>query len=127
MSVDDSDLDGIPELPDPDAPAPVEMIPLFKMADEIYEMPKSPPAGLALEYLEKQVEDGPDAAAMWLMIEVLGPEVYKMLKEHPSLEFDQFNDVFDRIEKTLLGKKGQKASDRRGVRRRPGSKKSRGS
>ncbi|WP_149264296.1 hypothetical protein [Actinomadura sp. K4S16] len=128
MSVDDIDLADIPRIPEPTEPAKIEMVPLFVMGDDVYEMPKKPPAGLALEYLEKQVEDGPDAAAMWVMVEVLGEEVYTMLKDHPSLDFDQFNDIFERLEKNLLGGKGQKANRaQRGVRRRPASKKPRGS
>ncbi|GAA4082718.1 hypothetical protein [Actinomadura miaoliensis] len=128
MSVNDTDEDDIPELPDPDAPPEdVEMVPLFKMGGEVYEIPRRMPAGIALEYLEKQVTKGPDAAAMWVMTEVLGEDTYQMLKDHPSLEFDQLQDVFDRLEKHVLGGKGQKAAQgHRGVRRRKGSKKSRG-
>lgn len=141
MSVDDiDDLPEIPELPDPDEePEPEEMVPLFKMGETIYEMPAMVPAGLALEYLERQADpkQGPDAAGLWLVREILGDDTYELLKTHPKIDFDQFNAIFDRLEQHVLGAgkgsaAGKKNRGRSGVRPRPASrpsapKKSRGS
>lgn len=106
MSVNDADLDII-VLPstkaDDGADIEVEMEPLFELNDEIYQIPKKPSAGMALGYLERQTEQGPDAAVHWMMMEMLGEEGYDALKNHPTLDREILDKIIAKVERKVLG------------------------
>ena len=81
----------------------VEMVPVFEVDGDVYQVPKVPSAGLALGYLEIQSTQGPDAAVYWMMVEMLGEEGYDTLKNHPDLEREQMDAIISYIEKKVLG------------------------
>jgi hypothetical protein len=81
----------------------VPMEPLFELNDEVYLIPKKPSAGMALGYLERQTEVGPDAAIHWMMLEMLGEEGYDALKNHPTLERETLDQIIGKVEKKVLG------------------------
>src|SRR3546814_12578970 len=94
--------------------AEVPMEPLFELNDEIYLIPKKPSAGMALGYLERQTETGPDAAIHWMMVEMLGPEGYDALKNHPTLDRDVLDTIIQKVEKKVLGgMEGKRPSGKR--------------
>lgn len=106
MSVNDEDLDII-VLPSTKTAEgeeiEVPMEPLFELDDEIYQIPKKPSAGMALGYLERQTEQGPDAAIHWMMTEMLGEEGYGALRDHPSLDREVLDKIISKVEKKVLG------------------------
>ncbi len=105
MSVnDDLDIIVLPSTKSDDgADIEVEMEPLFELNDEIYQVPKKPSAGMALGYLERQTEMGPDAAIHWMMVEMLGQEGYDALKNHPTLDREILDKIISKVEKKVLG------------------------
>lgn len=106
MSVNDEDLDII-VLPSTKTAEgeeiEVPMEPLFELDDEIYQIPKKPSAGMALGYLERQTEQGPDAAIHWMMTEMLGEEGYGALRDHPNLDREVLDKIIGKVEKKVLG------------------------
>lgn len=81
----------------------VEMVPVFELDGDLYQVPAKPSAGLALGYLRMQSTQGPDAAVYWMMVEMLGEEGYDALANHPDLERDQMDQIIQYIEKKVLG------------------------
>jgi hypothetical protein len=81
----------------------VEMVPVFELDGEWYQVPKVPSAGLSLGYLEVQSQQGPDAAVYWMMVEMLGEEGFQALRDHPSLERADMDAIISYIEKKVLG------------------------
>lgn len=133
MSVNDEyeefeDADII-DLPSAEADDEVEMEPLFRLDGTVYQIPARPSAGMAFDYLEKQTTEGPDAAVYWMMVRMLGKEVYEKLRDHPNLPREQFDAILNRVENKVLGASPKKGKNRggRGGTRHPGSKKPRGS
>lgn len=104
MSVEDLDIIKLPSTKTEDgADLDIEMEPLFELNDEIYQIPAKPSAGMALGYLERQTEMGPDAAIHWMMVEMLGQEGYDALKNHPTLDREILDKIIGKVEKKVLG------------------------
>lgn len=99
-----------------------EMVDLFYLDGDTYQIPKHPPAGVALEYLKVAREEGPDAGAHWLLSEALGEEGYDALANHPTLDPDTLVQLLDAVRDHYLGDKGSGPTKRS----RGGRKKSRG-
>jgi len=102
----------------------VPMEPLFELDDEVYLIPQKPSAGMALGYLERQTEQGPDSAVHWMMTEMLGAEGYGALRDHPDLDREVLDTIIQRVEKKVLG--GMQGKGPSGKSRHRVSKKSRG-
>lgn len=100
----------------------VEMVDLFYLDDDVYQIPKTPPAGVALEYLKITREEGPDAGIHWLLSEALGSDGYDALTNHPTLDKDTLNRILEAVRDHYLGDKGAGPTRRS----RGGRKKSRG-
>lgn len=127
MSVDDStSLVKLPSLKK-SKEKPVEMVDVFELDDEIYQMPKNPSAGIALEYLKRQSEagGGPDRAIYYMLTRMLGEDVYDMLMDHPDLEQEHLEQIIKVVEEHMMGATQGKSQD--GSHRQTGSKRSRGS
>jgi len=104
MSVNDQDIIKLPSTRTAEGEeVEVPMEPLFELDDDIYQIPARPSAGMALGYLERQTEQGPDAAIHWMMTEMLGHEGYDALKNHPSLDREVLDAIIARVEKKVLG------------------------
>ncbi|MFD6094747.1 hypothetical protein ACFVWN_01080 [Nocardiopsis flavescens] len=87
------------------AERPVEMLDLFEIDDDVYQMPKNPSAGVALEYLDIATDQGPEKATKWLMEEAIGEEGYRALREHPELPVDDLERIIDAVKDHYLGSK----------------------
>lgn len=85
-----------------DAANEIETVELFKLDDKVYSVPKEVSAGVSLEYLERQSEEGPDAAIYFIMKKLLGEEAFNALKSHPNLKKDQLEQVMAAVEKHAL-------------------------
>lgn len=82
--------------------AKVETVDIFKLNGKTYSAPKKSSAGLSLKYLEKQAEEGPDAAVYFMFVELLGKEAYDALKNHPTLEKKDLDAIMAVVEKIAL-------------------------
>lgn len=80
----------------------VETVDIFELDDKIYSVPAKVSAGVSLNYLRKQVEEGPDAAIYYIMVTLLGQEAYDALANHPTLEKDDLDKVMTAVEKHAL-------------------------
>jgi len=80
----------------------VETIDIFKLDGKVYTAPKEMPFSAALEYMEAQVEQGPDAAVFMMLRSVLGQEAFDALKKNRNLTQEQFQSVVEVVEKHLL-------------------------
>lgn len=100
----------------------VEMVDLFYLDDDVYQIPKNPPAGVALEYLRISRQESPDAGAHWLLEEALGEDGYQALTNHPTLDHATLVRILDVVRDHYLGEKGAGPTRRS----RGGRKKSRG-
>lgn len=80
----------------------VETIDIFKLDGVTYSAPKEMPFGVALEYMEAQVEHGPDAAVFLMIKRVLGEDAFTALKTNRNLTQEQFQDVIERLEGLVL-------------------------
>lgn len=98
----------------------IEMIDVFELDGEVYQMPKKVSAGLGLKYLKIQAERGQDAAIYYMMLELLGDEAYEALMDHPSLDQEALDQILEVVEAHGLGA-GQGKSG--GANRRKRSKK----
>lgn len=126
MSVDgatDTKLIKLPSLKDSEES--IEMVDVFELDDEVYQMPKNPSAGIALEYLKRQSEGGPDRAIYYMLARMLGEDVYDLLMEHPSLTQEHLEQIIQVVEEHMLG--ATQGKNQNGSHRQKGSKKSRGS
>lgn len=81
---------------------PVEMVEVFILDNKTYSVPKEISAGVSLAYLEKQSEEGPDAAIYYLMKELLGTDAFDALKSHPRLKKSDLSKIMEIIEKHAL-------------------------
>jgi hypothetical protein len=82
-----------------------EVVEIFKQDGKVYSIPKELPFSAALEYMEAQVEHGPDGAAFIMLRSVLGKEAFNALKNNPNLTEEQFNEIFQTVEKHVLAGK----------------------
>jgi capsid portal protein len=79
-----------------------EKVEIFKLDGKVYGVPKHFSAGVVLTYLEKQAEEGPDAAMYYIMTEMLGKEAYKALMSHQNLKRDDLTRIMEAVEKHAL-------------------------
>jgi hypothetical protein len=76
---------------------------LFSIDGTEYTMLAEPGAGLALRYLDKIEEDGPNAGFKFGMEAMIGAEAYQALLTYPDLTRAQFRQVSKVVTDTLLG------------------------
>ena len=80
----------------------VETVDIFKLDGKVYSAPKEMPFSVALEYMEAQVEHGPDAAVFFMLKNVLGKEAFDALKGNKNLTSEQFQQVVETVEQHIL-------------------------
>lgn len=80
----------------------VKTVELFKLDDKVYSVPEEVSAGVSLEYLERQAEDGPDAAIYFIMKKLLGEDAFNALKNHPNLKKSDLEQIMAAVEKHAL-------------------------
>lgn len=79
-----------------------ETVEIFELDDKIYSVPAKVSAGVSLNYLRKQVEEGPDAAIYYIMTTLLGEEAFDALASHPDLSKGDLDKVMAAVEKHAL-------------------------
>jgi hypothetical protein len=80
----------------------VETVEVFKLDGKVYSLPKDVSAGVSLKYLQLQTEEGPDAAAYYIMREMLGQEAFDALANHPRLKKADLNKIMSVVEEHAL-------------------------
>ena len=80
----------------------IETIDIFKLDGKVYSAPKEIPFGVGLEYMEAQVEQGPDAAVFLMLKRVLGEEAFGVLKSNKNLRPEQFQQIVESLEGLVL-------------------------
>lgn len=107
-------------LPDSTVEADVEMVPLFTLDGDTYEIAKQYPASLSIGYLRRVKESGPEVAWAWLMEEVLGEEAMEALEKHPSITDEHMDQIGQIIRHHALGETKGKGPRRVTGRKRSG-------
>ncbi|MFE7461670.1 hypothetical protein ACWFMI_23525 [Nocardiopsis terrae] len=107
-------------LPDSTAEAEVEMVPLFTLDGQTYEIAKKYPASLSVGYLRQVKESGPEVGWAWLMEEVLGEDAMEALETHPSITDEHMDQIGQIIRHHALGATKGKGPRRVTGRKRPG-------
>lgn len=79
--------------------APPEMVDLFEVDGEMYQVPREPPASISLKYLEAAEQFGEGAANLYVLREMLGADGYEALSNCKTLTEDHLKWVVT----TLLG------------------------
>lgn len=80
----------------------VESVDIFKLDGKVYTAPKALPFSVALEYMEAQVEHGPDAAVFLMIKNVLGKDAFDALKKNRNLTQEQFQEIIQSLESHVL-------------------------
>lgn len=86
----------------PDEKKKTETVDIFMLDGVTYSAPKEMPFGVALDYMEAQVEQGPDAAVFVMIKRVLGEDAFRALKSNPNLTEEQFRGVIERLETLVM-------------------------
>lgn len=81
-----------------------ERVPLFKIDDRVYTVPKFVPQGLALEFVRLNRQYGENIAAVRLLERMLGPEAYEALEQCPTLDEVRMQKIIDMAQKLAFGK-----------------------
>lgn len=94
-----------------DKDVPEDRVPLFYIGDDEYTVPRSVPAGIALQYMRVARESGTEAGAGALLSRALGEEAYLALEKARGLTDEQLNRIIQIVLDLSLGKveKGGKA------------------
>lgn len=106
------------KLPSAKDPADVEMVDLFELDGDVYQIPKNPSAGVALEYLDIATSEGPEKATKWLLLEAIGEEGYDALRNHPNLPAETLEQIITAVKDHYLGGREQGPTRPRGGRKK---------
>src|SRR5690606_5067680 len=98
----------------------IEMIDVFELDGDVFQMPKKVSAGIGLKYLKIQAERGPVAASYYMMLELLGKEAYEARMEHTSIDNATLDPILETVEPRGLSASMGKSSS---MSRRKRSKK----
>ena len=85
------------------ADAPVEVVELFAIGDQVYTVPAKPRVNVALKYLRDVRKVGPGVAEGALLEAMLGAEGYAALCEFDDLTADQLQAVTEAAAQLALG------------------------
>jgi len=85
------------------APAP-EMLTLFYLDDEPYQVPKNPPPTYALRYLKLLRTEGQVVAGAYMLETMLGAEGYEALMNYEQLTTDQMDFILTAALRIATGK-----------------------
>lgn len=86
-----------------DRPEEEEMVTLFKLDGEEYQVPASPRANFALQILAIARDKGEVIASAYALEEMLGVEGFEALQSYEELTADQLNAVIELAGKHALG------------------------
>jgi hypothetical protein len=81
-----------------------ERVPLFKIDDRVYTVPKFVPQGISLEFVRLNRQQGESVAAVRLLERMLGPEAYEALEQCPTLDNVKMQKIIDMAQKLAFGK-----------------------
>jgi hypothetical protein len=74
-----------------------ERVPVFEVDGTVYTVAKVTRADIALEYLGRVEEDGPDEAQAWMIRTTVGDEGFQALRGVKGLEPEHWEAIQDRI------------------------------
>lgn len=100
---------------------PVEMIDLFELDGEMYQIPAQPKINMVLKYLNMARTESEDKAIGWLLEQMVGEDAYHALMDFDDLTADQLKTIMMVVENTAMG-----ALENPSKPSRNGRKKSRG-
>lgn len=80
----------------------IEKVALFKLDDVTYYAPKKVKGNVSLVYMEKQAEEGPDAANYYMMKTMLGADAWKALRDNENLELEDLEKIMQVLEQHML-------------------------
>lgn len=100
---------------------PIEMIDLFEIDGEMYQIPAKPMINMVLKYLNMARKESQDNAVGWLLEQMVGEEAYAALMDFDDLTSDQLKTIMMVVEEVAMG-----ALENPTKPSRPARKKSRG-
>jgi len=70
---------------------------------KVYDMPRKPHVGVALQYLKRARREGAELALSWLMEVALGADAYDDLSDQPDFTTDDLKTITKTIQKIAMG------------------------
>lgn len=80
-----------------------EYVPLFTIDDKSYDLWINPPASVGLEYLKRAADYGVEAAAVWILEEMIGEDGYAALQNYKKLEVKQLEKILAICKRHAMG------------------------
>lgn len=93
----------------------VEMVTLFEIDDNVFQVPKNPSPTVGLRYLKLCKTEGLESGAYFLLNHMLGEEGYEALMDYEQLTDDQYDFILTAAIRISTGK-----TERPKVNRQPG-------
>lgn len=97
---------------DPDT---VEHLHVFTLGGIQYTVPKTVPASLAVEMLQRTSENGAEETMWWVFNEVLGADAVEALRSYKGLTMKHLGSIFAVCEQIITGSLEDPKSRRRGA------------
>ena len=85
------------------AQADVEKIELFQLGGKTYTIPAKIDAGRVLGFMQEMRVGGQEAAAVGLLIDLIGREGYTKLRTYPGLQLADLKAIFDVVSQAAMG------------------------
>lgn len=85
------------------APTAREMVDLFSIDGQVYQMPAKVGAGVALGYMKLARTHGQEAAMGWAMEKVLGTQAYDALRDCDELEPEDLEAIMQVVHDNVMG------------------------
>lgn len=82
---------------------PPELVDLFEVDGVMYQVPRKPSASIGLQYLDAAERLGVEAANLFILREMLGPDGYEALCTCKTLQDEQLQWVVETIQGLALG------------------------
>jgi hypothetical protein len=81
---------------------PVEMVPLFTIDDEVYEIPKLVPPKVVMQYLRDITDQGLEVALARATRTILGEDAMQALSDCETVKPEQMGAIFKVVARKLL-------------------------
>ena len=88
--------------PKPEA-SEVEQVELFTLEGKTYTIPSKVDANRVLAFMQEMRNGGQDAAAVGLLIDLIGRPGYLALRNYPGLQMTDLKAIFDTVSKAAMG------------------------
>lgn len=81
---------------------------LFTVDEKEYFLWVNPPASVGLAYLKKVKTENSEAAAVWLLEQMIGEDGYEALTNLPNLKEEDLNRIMEICKQYSMGEEGAK-------------------